>query len=146
MQNVPQFGDPKGDFKDRPGSYAVIQNELGQLLTVVVRERFHLPGGGIDNDEDPEAAVRREILEETGYTVGPLEFVGQANQFLQTKDIGPVNKLGQYFKARISNQAPIEPIETDHELKWVTPDEFLTSTAHDFHKWAVGMVKTQEIA
>jgi len=35
-----------------------------------------LPAGGVDPGEAPEAAARRELLEETGYAAGTLRFVG----------------------------------------------------------------------
>ncbi len=35
-----------------------------------------LPGGFVDPGEDPEMAVRRELLEETGYAAGSLEYLG----------------------------------------------------------------------
>ncbi len=35
---------------------------------------FELPGGGVDDDETPEQAIKRELLEETGYS-GDFTFV-----------------------------------------------------------------------
>jgi 8-oxo-dGTP diphosphatase len=137
MDTILQFGDPLSNAKDRPGAYAVVKNELGQILTVIVKNRYHLPGGGIDAHEDPQQAVEREVLEETGLQIEGMAPIGQANQFLDTKDLGPINKLGIYFVGRVSNAPPLARSDADHEPKWITPEEFLSSTAHDFHKWAV---------
>lgn len=35
-----------------------------------------LPGGFVDADESPEAAIRREFSEETGYRLGTLRYLG----------------------------------------------------------------------
>jgi ADP-ribose pyrophosphatase len=37
------------------------------------RVMLEIPAGGIDGDESPEDAVRREMVEETGYRVGRVE-------------------------------------------------------------------------
>ncbi len=137
MHTIPQFGNPLENCKDRPGAYAVVSNDLGQILVVTAKNRYHLPGGGIDAGEDPQQAVVREIAEEAGYSVGGLQNIGQANQFLDTKDLGPINKLGTYFMGRALGAPALHAKEYDHEAKWISPEEFLSSTAHEFHKWAV---------
>jgi ADP-ribose pyrophosphatase len=36
-----------------------------------------LPGGFVDAGEDPEVAMRRELLEETGYQAGSVKYLGK---------------------------------------------------------------------
>lgn len=59
-------------MRTRVGAYAVVVEDGRVLLAqLTAREgrRWTLPGGGIDHCESPEDAVRREVHEETGYTV-----------------------------------------------------------------------------
>jgi len=47
-----------------------------QFRKPVEKELLEIPAGGIDPDEDPEAAVRRELREETGYLPQKVERLG----------------------------------------------------------------------
>jgi ADP-ribose pyrophosphatase len=46
-----------------------------QFRKAAEREMLELPAGGIDGEESPADAVRREMKEETGYDVGDLTFL-----------------------------------------------------------------------
>ncbi|UCH43769.1 MAG: NUDIX hydrolase [Dehalococcoidales bacterium] len=49
---------------------------VSQFRQPVARELLEIPAGGIDDGEDPEAAVRREMQEETGYLPGKVQRLG----------------------------------------------------------------------
>ena len=49
------------------------------------RDEHILPGGRLEAEESPEEAVRREVLEETGWTLGPIVLIG----FLHLHHLSP---------------------------------------------------------
>ena len=57
-------------IRQRVAAYAVVVSEPGLLATeysdrTAVAERWGMPGGGIDDHEEPDEAVLREVAEET---------------------------------------------------------------------------------
>ena len=61
--------------------YALCRSELGVLLTELsdrtnAPRKWGLPGGGIDPGELPEAALHREVHEETGQRLRVERFLG----------------------------------------------------------------------
>lgn len=60
------------------GVTGAVQDSAGRVL--LVRHSYmpgwQLPGGGVDRNEPPQAAVLRELHEELGLTGGEAEFLG----------------------------------------------------------------------
>lgn len=77
----------------RPGPAAIIEG---------------LPGGYIDVDEEPMAAVKRELLEETGYEAGELELVAEhlTDAYTETK---------RYCYVAKNCKKVSEPLQTSNE-------------------------------
>lgn len=78
---IPRFGLPPRPgrrYPLRPGAYAILAREGRLLLTFQAEPvpELQLPGGGIDPGESPIAALHREVIEETGWSVGRLRRLG----------------------------------------------------------------------
>ena len=85
---IPRYGTPPNRVRRhrlRAGVYAVIRLGGGVLLTVQADgeepPELQLPGGGIDPGEQPLAALRREVLEETGWSIAAPRRLGAYRVF-----------------------------------------------------------------
>ncbi len=136
MKNALQFGQSIENCIERESAYGVIKNTSGQLLVIDVNGTLHLPGGGIDPGEDPEAALIRECVEEAGCTVQNLKLIGSANQFCSHTKLGPMNKLGMFYIGQTLDIV-LNGSEHDHVPLWMSKEDILKSNMADFQKWAV---------
>ena len=91
---------------------AVITNPQGRILLIERardpgRGKLGMPGGFVDPNEGAEEALRREILEEVGLSVGKLTFLMTApNSYTYHGIVLPV--LDIFFSASVSNDQEIK--------------------------------------
>jgi len=112
---------------------AVVFDPAGENVLLTWRHRFvpgvwnyELPGGIVEDREDPATAIRREILEETGHEVGDVTLVTTFEPM-----IGMVTSPHHVFVARDARRVA-EPVERDEgTFEWVPVAELRGLIASD---------------
>ena len=83
--------------------------------------KWDFPGGFLEEEEHPLDCLRRELQEEAGVEIEPLDFLGV---WLDKYggDGSAATTLNLYWTARIVSGTP-EPADDVAELRWLAPDE-----------------------
>jgi ADP-ribose pyrophosphatase YjhB (NUDIX family) len=109
-----------------PTASALVEDGEGRLL--LARRAvdpgaglWDVPGGYLDEGEHPLDGVARELREEAGVEIEPLELLGV---WMDRYGDGPDANatLNLYWRARIDSGSP-EPADDVAELRWFAPDE-----------------------
>ena len=133
---IPRIGEPvKADirYKQRRGIYAVLVRNSSVLLTHQMdpQPEYQLPGGGIDPGEDPIPALYREVLEETGWTIGRPTRLGAFRRFTYMPEYDLwAEKLCHIYVARPALQKG-PPQEPGHTAIWTDPATATDILAND---------------
>jgi ADP-ribose pyrophosphatase YjhB (NUDIX family) len=106
--------------KTRPGSRAIIVQDDKILLTHEVNSGWWLiPGGGLEEGETPEECCIREVEEETGAIVRPLEQFLTMNEYYEE-----YRYTGYYFICEIIGKGRMHLTEAEQrrgvEPEWLS--------------------------
>ena len=117
----------------RPGVYAVLPRGGDVLCTFqeAPTPEVQLPGGGIDPGEHPVPALHREVLEETGWTIGTPRRLGAFRRFtyMPEYDLWAEKLCTVYLALPLRRIGP--PSEPGHMALWLDPAAALRMLANE---------------
>jgi ADP-ribose pyrophosphatase YjhB (NUDIX family) len=140
-KHCPRCGEPLANHGDRvecaacglehwansqPTASALVVDDRGRILlgrraTELWHDYWDTPGGFLEEGEDPEDALRRELREETGLDVEPVAFFGTTTDRYGDGEDAPFT-LNLYWIVRVLGGEE-RPDDDVSELRWFAPDE-----------------------
>lgn len=135
------FGEKKdnAEYIRRPAVYGLMFNEQKDQIGIIETDDglYYLPGGGIENNETHEQCLKREAIEEMGLEVEIGSFIGSAQQyFYSNSERTYYLNEGHFYFCKMVKQLG-KPLDDDHFLIWLKPDEAIENLVHEHQSWAV---------
>lgn len=123
------------EYKKRPGAYAIIINRTDDKVGIVTEGKnyFYL-GGGIEEGETKLDALKREIIEEAGYSLKNIEEFEEVDSYVFAEDKGYFEVTASVYIAEFDKKIA-EPIERDHTVLWVKPEEYICKMYREWQRY-----------
>ncbi len=123
------------NYIDRTGVYLIPVNE-GKIGVVRTPKGYFLLGGGLDSGESHEECIKRECLEEVGYTASVGNKVCSAEMYCEHPTIGYFHPIQTYYVGELLEQVSV-PVEDDHEFVWMDYSELMDNMYLEMQSWAL---------
>ena len=126
------------EYYKRPGAYAIIERNQDNKIAIVTNGiGYFFLGGGLENDETNEEALRRELIEESGYTITDIRFFDSVSTYIFNEEKGYMDIDAKIFIAKFHKKIA-EPIEKDHKIIWVDPLEYKDKLFREYQRYILG--------
>lgn len=115
--------DPLIEYVDRPTVKTIVQNSDNKIL--IINDGL-LPGGGVENNENNSAALKRELLEELGIEVADQLEIGSVIQYrdlIKRKYV--IYGYSSVYKDTVADPTPQDEREAHFTYDWYSIEDAL---------------------
>lgn len=128
-------------YTKRLGAYAIIQREEDNKVAIATADGYYFfLGGGIEEGETEIEALRRELMEESGYSIKNINYFDKVTSWADGGDRGPLDMTATIYLAQFDKKVAI-PIETDHKVLWIEPEEYKDKLYHEYQRYILDKYK-----
>ncbi len=123
-------------YKKRTGSYVIIENNKDNKIAIATdnTDAYFFLGGGVEENETLQEALKRELLEETGYSLKNIKFFDKISSYCYSNKYGYIDIEATIYIANFDKKVA-NPIEKDHKILWVSPFEYKDKLYHEYQEY-----------
>ncbi len=127
--------NPKIIYKKRPGAYAIIIRKEDNKIGIVTdgKDYFYL-GGGIEESETALDALKRELIEESGYSLKNIKEFANVGSYIYDEKHGYLEVIANVYIGEFDKKVT-NPIEKDHVVLWVNPQEYIGKMCREWQEY-----------
>lgn len=122
----------------RLSSRGIVVREDGKIAVFYKtnKNEYKLPGGGIENKENPEEAFKREVLEETGCIVEIIEKLGITEEYKYQTNFKQISNvfIGKVIEDTVQLNITQKEKDEGARLLWETPQKALKLITNCYDK------------
>lgn len=158
-ENIGEISIEMNNPNTRIAVRTILLDENGNIgiLHKTIKNEYKLVGGGVDEGENLEEALRRETLEESGCKIDIISYLGYIEELRSKKNF--YQKSYIYVCKVIENTHHLDLTQKEKEegaeICWLQPNEALEIMKTSFHKlkpskyadlYATNFVVTRDIS
>ena len=122
-------------YTDREGAY-IIPLRGNKVGVVETPKGYFFLGGGLESGESHLTCIKRECLEEAGYSPCIEGRLCSAEAYIKHPTIGYFHPIQTYYFGKLLDREST-PTETDQILRWIDYDQLKGKMLLEMQNWAL---------
>ena len=123
------------EYRKRPGAYSImVRKEDNKIGIVTDGDDYFYLGGGIEGEETELEALKRELIEESGFTIKNIKKFNEVGSYIFAEEKGYLEVQAYVYIAEFDTKVA-EPIEKDHTVLWINPEDYIGKMCREWQEY-----------